>query len=131
MPTMSDPVPSSRILIVEDDAIIRMVAADILATEGYDVEEAEDAAAALRVLEARSDVRLLFTDINMPGDMDGLDLARAVHERWPDIVLVLTSGRAVLLSSEIPDDGRFVPKPYTAARLVSQVQAAIASHPLC
>lgn len=126
---MSEFAPETPlILVVEDDAVVRMVASDILAMEGYRVEEAEDAETALRILEGRPDIELLFTDINMPGDKDGLALAREVHERWPQILLILTSGRAYLEKAEIPDDGRFVPKPYNASKLISSVRDVISSH---
>jgi CheY-like chemotaxis protein len=79
--------------------------------EGMEVVEASDADKALEVLEHRSGVKLLFTDINMPGSMDGLDLAREVHERWPQVLLMLTSGRRPPLT-HIPRMGEFIPKPY-------------------
>lgn len=83
----------TRILVVEDETLIRMVGAEILEDAGFDVLEAADADEALRILQAHDDVLLLFSDVDMPGSMDGLDLARVVHERWPDIRLLLTSGR--------------------------------------
>jgi two-component system, response regulator PdtaR len=73
-------------------------------------------------MESRRDVRLLFTDIHMPGPLDGMDLARQVHERWPHVLLVVTSGRARPSLDEIPDHGRFVAKPYNAEDLVEQVK---------
>ena len=73
------------------------------------------------MLESRDDVRLVFTDIQMPGACDGMDLARQVHQRWPHILLVITSGRKNPTTAEIPDDGRFVSKPYQAEELLGQV----------
>jgi two-component system, response regulator PdtaR len=81
------------VLLVEDEPLIRMVFADSLADKGVEVVEASNAAAALEIMAERSDVDLIFTDINMPGETDGLDLARAVHRDWPDVRLMLTSGR--------------------------------------
>src|SRR5450432_3185422 len=91
------------ILVVEDDELLRMVAADMLAENGFGVVEAANADAALKLLETRDDVRLLFTDIQMPGSCDGMDLARQVHARWPRILLVITSGHIKPAQAEIPD----------------------------
>ena len=109
------------ILVVEDEALLRLYAADLLEEHGFSVIEAGSADVALQVLETRDDVRLLFTDVQMPGAYDGMDLARQVHQRWPNILLVITSGRKRPTEAEIPDDGRFVPKPYKADDLLGQV----------
>jgi two-component system, response regulator PdtaR len=105
------------ILVVEDDELLRLHAADLLEEHGFGVVEAENADAALKLLETRDDVRLLFTDIQMPGSCDGMDLARKVHARWPRILLIITSGQIKPAQAEIPDHGRFVSKPYRAKRL--------------
>ncbi len=110
------------ILIVEDEALVRLCAATLLADNGYHVVEAGSAADALRVLEARSDVTLVFTDIQMPGALDGMDLVREVHARWPNVFLMITSGRSTPASVDIPDDGRFVSKPYRDKELLAQVK---------
>jgi two-component system, response regulator PdtaR len=109
------------ILVVEDDALLRMVAADTLEENGFGVVEAANADAALKVLETRADVRLLFTDIQMPGSCDGMDLARQVHARWPNILLVITSGQIKPTEAEIPDHGHFIGKPYRAKELLGEV----------
>jgi CheY-like chemotaxis protein len=109
------------ILVVEDDALLRMVAADTLEEHGFGVVEAESADAALKLLETRDDVRLLFTDIQMPGSCDGMDLARQVHARWPNILLVITSGQIKPAEAEIPDHGHFIGKPYRANELLGEV----------
>jgi two-component system, response regulator PdtaR len=109
------------VLIVEDEPLLRMLAADALAEKGIQVIEAHHARGALSALVEHRDVDVLFTDINMPGDMDGVDLAREVHRRWPHISLLITSGRERLADSEIPDDGRFVPKPYDLDELAEQI----------
>jgi two-component system, response regulator PdtaR len=108
-------------LVVDDEEILRSFAAGLLEEHGFEVIEAENAAAALRELEARRDVRLLFTDIQMPGRSNGMDLAREVHARWPSVLLVITSGQARPRDSEIPDDGRFIEKPYNEADLFNEV----------
>jgi two-component system, response regulator PdtaR len=108
-------------LVVEDEALIRLWAADLLEGNGFSVLEAPNADAALKVLESRPDVKLLFTDVQMPGSLNGMELAREVHARWPHVLLVITSGRERPTRTEIPDDGRFVAKPYSAKELLGQV----------
>jgi two-component system, response regulator PdtaR len=109
------------VLLVEDEVLVRLFGADILEAAGFDVIEAANADEALRTLEARDDVQVLFTDIHMPGSLDGLELARCVHERWPDIELLIASGRSQVDPDEIPDNGRFVTKPYEPRRIVQQI----------
>ncbi len=110
---------SALILIVDDEPIIRMVAAESLIDAGFTVVEAANAEEALSVLRSRSDVGLLFTDINMPGNLDGIDLAGLVHRLWPSIKLVITSGRT--LNKPLPDHGRFLGKPYDLTRLTALI----------
>ena len=110
------------ILEVEDDALLRLYAAGLLEDHCFRVVEAENADAALKLLETRDDVRLLFTDIQMPGSCDGMDLARQVHARWANILLVITSGQIKPAQAEIPDDGRFLGKPYRANELLGEVK---------
>jgi DNA-binding NtrC family response regulator len=110
------------ILVVEDEALLRMYAADML-------RKAENADAAVKVLETRDDVRLLFTDVRMPGSSDGMDLARKVHARWPHILLVITSGHARPTEAEIPDHGRFIAKPYRANELLGEVNDMLRQGP--
>jgi two-component system, response regulator PdtaR len=98
-----------------------MSAAGLLEDHAFDVIEAENAPAALRELEAHPNVRLLFTDIQMPRGSNGMDLTREVHARWPSVLLVITSGQVRPRDAEIPDDGRFGGKPYNAADLLNKV----------
>lgn len=114
-----DPRPVA--LVVEDEALVRMYACEILEERGFNVLQAATAERALKVMEAAPDVRLLFTDIQMPGAFDGMDLARQVHARWPKVLLVITSGQKTPSRAEIPDDSRFVAKPYRAEELISEV----------
>ncbi len=113
------------ILVTEDNAILRFLAAETLTDHGYKVLEAESAEEALKVLETHKDVRLLFTDIQMPPGLDGLELAREVHSRWPKVLLVITSGQVRPLKEEIADDGRFLAKPYQAKDLLVQIDEMI------
>ncbi|WP_262266516.1 response regulator [Microvirga yunnanensis] len=110
------------VLLVEDELLVRMTAADELEEAGFQVLEAANADVALAVLEARSDeVQVLFTDVDMPGSMDGLALAEQVYRRWPHVLLLISSGYARPDPDEIPDHGRFMPKPYGAATLVRHI----------
>ena len=117
-----DRVARVLVLLVDDEPLIRLVAADGLEDAGYDVVEAASASEALKILQTRGDVGVLFTDVNMPGDLDGLGLAGLVHDRWPNIKLVVTSGRP--LAGHVPDDGRFLTKPYTAEQMTACLRAA-------
>jgi DNA-binding NtrC family response regulator len=105
------------VLVVEDESLVRMYAVDVLEDAGYEVIEASNAEQALAQLDARLDIEVVFTDINMPGDMDGFALAREVHKRRPGIHLILTSGRMRLDRAALPAVMAFVPKPYTAEKL--------------
>jgi CheY-like chemotaxis protein len=109
------------ILVVEDEPLLRLNATDVLEEAGFSVTEANNAETALELLEVRRDVQVLFTDIHMPGAFNGLELAQQVHRRWPHILLMITSGRERPRASEIPDDGRFLAKPYRHAELVGRV----------
>src|SRR5450432_4406083 len=102
-------------------SFMRMHASELLEENGYTVVEADSAKEALKVMEARKDVRLLFTDIQMPGGCDGLELARQVHKRWPKVLLVITSGQIQPTKAEIADHGRFIRKPYRAKDLLGQI----------
>ena len=105
------------VLIVEDELLIRLHAAEIIEESGFDVIEAANADHAIAILEARSDIAVLFTDIQMPGSMDGLKLAAAVKGRWPPIKIVATSGLVDVRPDDLPEGGRFLPKPYHSAQL--------------
>jgi CheY-like chemotaxis protein len=109
------------VLLVEDEPLARMTAAAELEEAGFQVLEAANADVALAVLEARSDeVQVQFTDVDIPGSMDGLALAKQVHSRWPHVLLI-SSGYARPHPGEIPDHDQFVPKPYGAATLVRHI----------
>ncbi len=110
------------VLVVDDELLVQMTAVDELEEAGFYVLEAANTDVALMVLEARSDdVHVLFTDVNMPGSMDGMALAEKVHQRWPHIRLLISSGYARPHPDEIPDHGHFVPKPYRGTTLVHHI----------
>ena len=97
-------------LLVEDEPSVRLIASEGLEEAGYVVLEAANAEEAPHVLASRPHVGILFTDVNMPGKLDGLALAELVHRQWPALKLVVTSGRP--LPGVVPDDGRFLAKPH-------------------
>jgi CheY-like chemotaxis protein len=107
------------VLLVDDEPLVLLVATESLEDAGFEVVEAADAAEALVVLRSRSDVGVLFTDVNMPGQIDGLDLAELVHRHWPSIKLVVTSGRG--LARSVPDEGRFMGKPYSMREMTDLI----------
>jgi DNA-binding NtrC family response regulator len=105
--------PSSPvILIVEDDLIILMHAASFLGDAGFQTVTASNADAAVLILGARLDIRLVFTDVDMPGSMNGMKLASAVRKRWPPIELIITSGKPGPSAADLPARGLFFSKPY-------------------
>lgn len=110
------------VLIVEDDLLIRMQAADIVQAAGFRVIEAKDADDAIAILEARADIAVIFTDIQMPGSMDGLRLAAAVRDRWPPIKIIVTSGQVRIGRDALPDGGQFLPKPYSAREVAAHLK---------
>ena len=114
------------VLVVDDDTTLRMVAVEMLQDAGFRTLEAADASAAVGMLERYPGVKVLFTDLEMPGGCNGVDLAREVHDRWPDILLLVTSGGVTLKDDEVPDDGRFLPKPYDSSTLIENVRVLIA-----
>jgi two-component system, response regulator PdtaR len=110
------------VLIVEDESVLRTNAADVIGDAGFDVVEAGDADEAIMILEARPDIHVVFTDIQMPGSMDGLKLARFVRGRWPPIKIVATSGFVSVRKDDLPEGSRFVPKPYRAEQIVATLR---------
>lgn len=103
---------SVAVLVVEDEYLIRMDIASYLEGAGFIVFEAENSAEAIRCLELHDEIRLIFTDVNMPGSMDGLALAHYVRGRWPPVKIIVTSGYMKLGSDNLPTGALFVEKPY-------------------
>ena len=119
---MPDGKTMITVLMVEDEPLVRMHGIGILEDAGFEVLEAANADEALAILRQHDHVRLLFSDIDMPGSMDGLELARLVHQRWPNIRLLLTSGHHNMQTAVLPDDGKFVRKPWTQNVLIEKVR---------
>src|SRR6202158_1373280 len=113
------------VLVVEDEMLLRMRAVDMGEDAGYTSVEAVDADEAVAILESRSDIALMFTDIQMPGSMDGLKLAHAVRERWPPIKIILVSGQLKLANIDIPAASGFFGKPLEAQEMIAEMQNMI------
>jgi CheY-like chemotaxis protein len=116
--TRSAPV----ILIVEDEFLLRLDSAETIESAGFEVIQAANADEAIAILNARPDIHVVFTDIQMPGSMDGLKLARFVRDRWPPIKIVATSGHVTVDEDDLPDGSVFLPKPYHGAELVATLR---------
>ena len=105
--------------------VLRMRAVDIVEDAGFTAVEAVNAEQALSILESRSDISLLFSDIQMPGSMDGLKLAHAVHNRWPSIKIILVSGLVKLSDADTPADSRFFGKPLEPKQMIAELQQMV------
>ena len=110
------------VLVVEDDFLSRLHAVSLVEDAGYIAVEAANADEAITILEGRKDIRIVFTDIDMPGSMDGLKLAHAIRRRWPPIELILTSGHFHIKHDELPERGRFFPKPYRDEEIIAALR---------
>src|SRR5882762_10490123 len=119
------PITVPNVLVVEDEMVLRMRAVDIVEDAGFTPVEAVNADEALSILESRSDISLLFSDIQMPGSMDGLKLAHAVHDRWPSIKIILVSGQVRLSDIDKPADSRFFCKPLEMRQMIAELQEAV------
>jgi CheY-like chemotaxis protein len=106
------------VLVVEDDFLLRMDAVDIVRDAGFEAVEAVNADDAIAIIEANPNIHVVFTDVQMPGTMDGLKLARFIKDRWPLIKIVATSGRLRVSENDLPEGSIFVPKPYTPAQII-------------
>jgi two-component system, response regulator PdtaR len=105
------------VLVVEDSALIRISAIDLVLDAGYEALEACNADEAIRILEMRDDIDLVFTDVQMPGTMDGIKLSHYIRDRWPPVRLIVASGAAILEESLLPAGSRYFPKPYDSSTI--------------
>jgi len=122
---MDNPV----VLVVEDEAIIRMSAVQIVEDAGFLAAEASNADEAIKILESRTDIRAVFTDINMSGSMDGWKLAHAIRGRWPPIHLIVTSGLYTPKDGQMPAKGLFLRKPYSAEEVTAALRELFDNNP--
>jgi two-component system, response regulator PdtaR len=113
------------VLIVEDEFLLRMDAAEFMKESGFTVYEASNADEAIALLELHGDIRAVFTDIHMPGSMDGLKLAHYVRGRWPPVKLIITSGRARPRTEDMPIGSGYVGKPYQLNKVADSLRAMI------
>jgi CheY-like chemotaxis protein len=112
----------SSILIVEDEVLTSEYLEFVLEKAGYEAIPAGSAEEAIAVLEHRDDVDLVVTDINLPGGLTGLQLAALVRNRWPSMHIIIVTGYSAPKSEEIPLGSLFVPKPYTAQKMIEAVR---------
>lgn len=110
------------VLVVEDEFLFRMQAAGMVLEAGFEVVEAGNADEAIAILESRRDIHVVFTDIQMPGSMDGLKLARAVRNRWPPVHIVATSGFYSIRDGDLPEGSVFLQKPYSPHQIAKTLQ---------
>jgi two-component system, response regulator PdtaR len=122
MPLIRSPI---RVLVVEDETFIRIDVVEMLRAAGFEVADAGNADEAIDVLERDSAIRLIFTDINMPGSMNGLKLVAAVRERWPLVRIIATSGHFRVQAGDLPSDARFITKPYQPAQIVNAIRELV------
>ncbi|WP_105437786.1 response regulator [Neorhizobium sp. T25_13] len=108
----STPPKKQAVLVVEDEPLLRMMAMDLVEDAGFRAIEAADADEAVTILETRTDIRIVFTDIDMPGSMNGMKLAAAVRDRWPPIEIIIVSGQVRLSEADLPERSVFFSKPY-------------------
>jgi CheY-like chemotaxis protein len=125
MMNMDHSATPAVVLIVEDEMLLRMRAVDMVEDAGFTAVEAVDADEAVAILESRSDIALLFTDIQMPGSMDGLGLAHAVHKRWPPIKIILVSGQLKAANIDIPIDSRFFGKSLEDHKMIAEMRSIV------
>lgn len=115
------PNSGDTVLVVEDEAIIRWNIVDALEDAGFKVLEAENVIEAVAILGAVPDIKAVFTDVDMPGPQDGLDLARTVSTRRPGVKILVASGRHRPANSDLPEQSRFFPKPYNCATVIANL----------
>lgn len=115
-----------KILVVEDEPLIRLGLTSLVQDYGHQAVEARDADEAIRLLDRDAEVRLVITDVDMPGSMDGIRLAHYVRQKWPPIHLIVISGKVGVTPGELPLGARFMAKPYQEPALVGLIEALAA-----
>jgi CheY-like chemotaxis protein len=115
------------VLVVEDSTIIRMGAIDLVQSAGYEALEARDADEAIAILESRDDIDLVFTDVQMPGTMDGIKLSHYIRNRWPPVKLIIASGATIVEESSLPIGSRLFSKPYDDHTIIDEMARLLAS----
>lgn len=123
----SSATAAPTVLVVEDEFLIRMNVVEIIEDAGFHALEAANADEAIALLETHPDISVMFTDIDMPGSMNGIRLAHAVRGRWPPIKIIATSGHFQLRDGDLPDKGRFLPKPYSSDQVTTTIREVMAA----
>lgn len=119
--------PLKIVLVVDDIPLLRLLAVGVVEDAGLDAIEANNADEAVRLLESRDDIRIVFTDIDMPeGSMNGAKLAVCVRDRWPPIEIIVTSGHFAREDITLPPGALFFAKPYNP-RAVTEVLRRMAA----
>src|SRR3984957_13469532 len=125
---MGEPMrPSVAVLIVEDEPLIRMGTVYLIQDAGFDVYEAGSDGAAIALLQLHKEIRLILTDVDMPGSMDGLKLAHYVRGRWPPVKIIVTSGHVKVTEDSLPAGALFMSKPYEPAEITHKIRELIAA----
>ena len=124
---VQEDAPSGRkfVLVVEDEPLLLLMAGDIVGDAGLEAILVPNADEAIRILESRDDISIVFTDVRMPGSMDGIRLAAAVRNRWPPIKLVVVSGH-LTADADLPQGARFFRKPYASDEIISALRQLVA-----
>jgi DNA-binding NtrC family response regulator len=110
------------VLVVEDEPLLRWRAVNMVEDAGFEALEANGSSEAMRILEGRLDIRVVFTDIDLPGGVDGLVLAAMIRNRWPPIAIIVTSGKHAPMANEMPVGGLFFAKPYRAEQVIAAMR---------
>jgi len=110
-----------KVLLVDDEALVRLTVAEVLEDSGFEVVEAESAPEAAEILMSRNDVDAVLTDIRMPGAFDGMELARRVSESWPRVKVLVMSGWSTSDPSTLPQSARFLRKPFESQVLTREL----------
>ena len=114
-----------QVLVVEDEALLLFSISDELKEAGFEVFEAVNADEAIRQLDLHQGIGLVFTDIDMPGSMDGLRLSAVIRDRWPPVKIIITSGQLRPDARQLPVEGVFLPKPYTTSGVLAAMQSML------
>ena len=117
----------TTVLVVEDEPLLRLDIADNLSDAGFQVLEASNAGEAIEILKNHQDVCLVFTDVDMPGSMDGIRLAAYVRDRWPPVKIIVTSGYRRVTAADIPPESHFVSKPYDPGKIVRSMKEMLSA----
>lgn len=116
-----EPSKLPAVLIVEDEPLIRMDAIDMIEDAGFKTYEAGSADEAIALMQRHEDIGVLFTDVDMPGTMDGLCLAKFVRDRWPPVVILIVSGAVGIDEVSMPEGSCFLPKPYSTVHVLKKL----------